>query len=446
MQESPPPPRPPKNASSTSNIIGMNIDGVDEHVNHIAENSLYGAVSSNNGTTEVPKLISGADIYITVKRKRNQRSPEQVKSSILPVTTSNRFSKLSAVDIQKPSTSNEPVLTKNLSTEKPTPFYIRGGQNTIQLRKWMANLNIVNFNIKVLRQGEEAKMQLESVDDYRMVQKFFLDNNVPYFTYQLKSSRSIRAVIKGVDPRAEPEEIIHELTNLGYNIRSVNNIRNRKNEKTSMFMIELEPDNVKTNGPHPIFRLNRFMHMIVNVEAPMKNNKPKQCYNCQEFGHTKNMCRLSAICVICAERHHTSRCDKDKSDDGVKKCNNCGEKHTANWKGCAIYQSFLERMNPKQRREQRIARNMQEASMKTPKRSSGLVEGLSYAKVASEKPFVTASNEALESNDIIKLIFMMQTNMAALQANINEMVKKQNTMESTINAISVTLSKLSKSK
>lgn len=219
------------------------------------------------------------------------------------------------------------------------------------------NLKLLTMTLKSYN-GHEAKLQLKTIDEYRKVQTFFEQNNVPNYTYQLKSARSVRAVIKGLDPRIYVVEISEALKNQNFVPRNVFKAKNKNGERSSVVLVELEPS--KDSGKsHPIFELKRLLNMVILVEVPRKQNQPKQCYNCQEYGHTKNRCFLEPICAICAEKHSTNQCDKDKNNKEAKVCNNCGKNHTANWKGCEVYQVLLERLNPKQRREQRIANNQQ---------------------------------------------------------------------------------------
>lgn len=100
--------------------------------------------------------------------------------------------------------------------------------------------------MKILRQGQEQKIQLETVQNYRKVQAFLTTTEIPHYTYQLKSARSIRAVIKGIDQRIEPQKIIPELKKIG-------------ETKKLLLIIQLEPAAVKIN---PIFDLKRFIHMM----------------------------------------------------------------------------------------------------------------------------------------------------------------------------------------
>lgn len=398
----------------------------------IMDNKEEDAETGDNQSNRTEDSVdTGFQIYSNLKRRRSPKTETNIPKGKYVKTnetvTKNRFELLDK--------ANDARNTSNDKKEKPTPIYIRGVLNTIEIWNWMLKLKVKDFDIKILRKGQEAKLQLSSVENYKSTQTFLQANKVPHYTYQLKSARAVRAVIKGLDPRIEPAQIIVALKELQINARSVHNILKRNKEPTSLFIVELEPDINKVKGHHPIFDLKRLLHMVITVEEPMNKKEPKQCYNCQEFGHTKNMCQLDAICVICAERHRTNECKKNKDDPTAKKCNNCGENHTSNWKGCQIYQTFLERMNPKQRREQRMAKNQQKLDLSKPIVTPMVQPGLSYAQAAASS--IDSNNGMpMATSDIVKLMFMMQTNINTMQVNITQMIKKQSEMEDVIQGMS----------
>src|SRR6202012_5853264 len=120
----------------------------------------------------VEPTISGADIYTTVLSKKRRRSPISRKILKVPskvqkaskntLTTTNRF------NIFNLKNKNETVKNKEEKTliEKPTPFYVRGEKNTSEIRKWMHDLQITDYDIKVLFHGHEAKLQVNTIDNY----------------------------------------------------------------------------------------------------------------------------------------------------------------------------------------------------------------------------------------------------------------------------------------
>ena len=64
--------------------------------------------------------------------------------------------------------------------------------------------------------------------------------------------------------------------------------------------------------------------------------EPKQCHNCLRFGHLKANCRSSTRCPRCAGEHAYDDCNKKLQQEAVK-CANCGENHSAMYRGCTKF-------------------------------------------------------------------------------------------------------------
>jgi len=125
------------------------------------------------------------------------------------------------------------------------------------------------------------------------------------------------------------------------------NILNRNKKPQPLFKVNLDRSSQKNNKNevHPIYKLKYLLHRMITVEEPGTRRQPVQCTNCQEFVHTKTYCTLKSICVVCSDAHSTVNCPKNKNDSSIKLSSNCGEKHTANWRGCIVYKELKSRLN-----------------------------------------------------------------------------------------------------
>jgi hypothetical protein len=85
-----------------------------------------------------------------------------------------------------------------------------------------------------------------------------------------------------------------------------------------------------------------------------------QCQNCQKWGHSTRLCRASATCQICAEKHttylHNCNICKTKGKEcphSILKCANCKENHKANSDICSFskkqqrYQKYQQKASEK---------------------------------------------------------------------------------------------------
>lgn len=420
------------------------------------------AQSSGTSDNVVP---SGAELYRVGKSNKRKLSPSgrmpknaRMNNVTSAVPTRNRFTVL---DNQQPGTSAQAPQAPR--EEKPVPMYIRGKEAIRGIHAVMTNLKIAQYDVKLLKGGLEAKLQLPNITDFRATQRDLTMRKYPFYTYQLKSERALRVFLKGLDPDTEVSAIIMELKSMKFDVKNVSNCRNKEGKKSSAFLVEINVGETNVS-PHPIYALKRFMHMVVTVEEPGRSRRPVQCHNCQEFNHTRNQCHLRAVCVICAGSHKTENCDKDKENREAKKCNNCGECHTANYRGCSVYQHFYERMNPRQNRQQRIANAAQRIGIRPPviprsnqpalpqewpalpehtKLPSTSSRPKTYAKVtAGSTALPTLQQPEQSQGDLIQLLIIMQTNVSNLQNTIADLLKKQDALEGSIRAIQQSMNKL----
>jgi len=80
-------------------------------------------------------------------------------------------------------------------------------------------------------------------------------------------------------------------------------------------------------------------------EARLYNHgtQVKQCFNCNQWGHTQSACAKQPRCGECAGSHQTKECPKEKVS-----CANCGRPHRA-WqkKECQVYRTYSEEIQAK---------------------------------------------------------------------------------------------------
>ena len=72
----------------------------------------------------------------------------------------------------------------------------------------------------------------------------------------------------------------------------------------------------------------KFMHVnLIRYKTDFYKRKPIQCYNCFNFGHTKNSCRSKGKCSHCGSAEHNIiiHCPNALKD---KCCANCNQNHS----------------------------------------------------------------------------------------------------------------------
>ncbi|GFV33235.1 zinc finger protein [Trichonephila clavipes] len=109
--------------------------------------------------------------------------------------------------------------------------------------------------------------------------------------------------------------------------------------------------NYRTKAPMPLF----YVQIENGVDAPKiydftelfgtrievkpfdRGNKVNQCWRCQGWFHSSEVCHLPPRCVRCAGPHSAKDCTLEF--DAPMKCANCSGEHAANWSRCPKHPS-----------------------------------------------------------------------------------------------------------
>ena len=111
------------------------------------------------------------------------------------------------------------------------------------------------------------------------------EKNANFYTYQLKKDRSYKAVLRGIHPKSNINDILSELKDLGHQVRQINNIiKHDTKQLLPLFFIELEPN----ENNKDIYKINKLLNTIITFEPPKTKRDIPQCIRCQAYGHTKN--------------------------------------------------------------------------------------------------------------------------------------------------------------
>ncbi|GFS70530.1 zinc finger protein [Trichonephila clavipes] len=79
-------------------------------------------------------------------------------------------------------------------------------------------------------------------------------------------------------------------------------------------------------------RFYRTFGTRIEVKPFDRGNKINQCWRCQGWFHSSEVCHLPPRCVKCAGPHAAKDCTLDFNDP--MKCANCSGAHAANWSRC----------------------------------------------------------------------------------------------------------------
>jgi hypothetical protein len=174
-----------------------------------------------------------------------------------------------------------------------------------------------------------------------------------------------------------------------------------------------------------VFNIRDLLHCRVTIEPPKKYKGIPQCTNFQQPGHTKSFCYRQATCVKCAGDHHSKQCTKHSKSDPT--CALCKEKgHTANYKGCPVYQKKLKAQQPK---KLTVVQRLQNKSAKQQTTIIPNTSGLSYAQVTKTSDDIQDKKQNKAKNepsigDVMKMLCQLQTDIMQNLSQLANRVEK----------------------
>lgn len=259
------------------------------------------------------------------KRKRSRSPEEDISRYNIPV--SNRYKLLGTLETNE-EPENDPII-------KIPPIIVHNASNFQLL------LNDIKKNVKddfTTKQEKDAiKISFTSISDYRSFRKFCETEKIEFHSYKDPSIKTLAVVMKDIPTTYSESEILQELIRLKFPAIKVARLYNKDKCPIPICAIDLE----NTYQSKEIFKLNRFLYSVIRIQKRIKSHVI-QCKRCQRFGHSQANCGLQPRCVKCTGQHHYSECTKIKS--APPKCVNCGDEHTANYKGCSIYKKAADPM------------------------------------------------------------------------------------------------------
>lgn len=362
-------------------------------------------------------------------KRANEESPCLNKQRKQAMIHRNRFDILSDDDNDELETGENSNMEANEATvsniPKPPPLIIPGVVNISEMISSISKvISKKGFSYKSSKDGQ-IRLLINNIDSYRKIVKLLEAGKISYHTYQPKQERSYRIVLKGLHHSTPIEDIKNEITLLGHEVRNVFNVKSRVTKQPlSMFFIDLEP---RKNNKE-IYELKHLNNANIKVEPPRQTSDMVQCYRCQEFGHTKTYCRKPYKCVKCGLLHPTSECTKPK--DTLPTCVHCQQHHTANYRGCIVYQQLTgKKPIVTNRMKESVNLNTQNTNNNT---NTASKNKRTYASVLTGKDY---NNEENKDNN----------NEQKSMENIERLLSKQIELTNTLlNMMSLLIDKLCK--
>lgn len=341
-----------------------------------------------------------ADGIININKRQNS-SPDvnQPKRYILDSTNliaNNPYylpPQLEKDKIQSDPTEN----TQQSEKIKIPPIFLHNANNYQKVVKDITE-NIKGEFITAYK-GNNLRINLNNIDDYRQLTKYYDTTNIGYHTFHNPATANLSVVIRGIPTSLSDTEINQQLLEKQYPVIKVVRLLDKNKKPMPLCVVELK----KGEKGEEIFNLTRLCYCVVTVEPRHKSRNIPQCTNCQLYNHTKNYCKLPPRCVKCTGQHHYTKCPKTPQQK--PQCVNCGEEHTANYKGCSYY-GKIKSASQNMPTNINIATNNDQANNKPTSRR--VTPNLSYSNITRNQQGHPTSQQCNQSSDdTIKTILQM---------------------------------------
>lgn len=334
--------------------------------------------------------IAGLSKPIKEKKSKASGSPEVITSKTITVQPQN-----------SPQRDNSNF--KDTGKSSP-PIYVTIDTD---INQFTENLKVIKFGGRISNlANNKIKINCQNSDEYRVITsdletKRNAGSKIEWHSFADKNNRPFKVMARGLDPDTKEETIVEELKNRGFNILSAHNIlktnvtqdpndenkRIKTRSKLRLFMLTFEQ-----NAPiNDIYAIKNIAYQTVKIEALRKSsNRIVQCKNCQGYNHVRIGCHRTPRCVKCAGRHLATNC---KAVINTPKCANCGEGHTANYRGCIVAKELQKMRNEsvskkKKDGKSKPVRKYEESSIKPGNMSNNNAtneaNNITYADKASE--------------------------------------------------------------
>lgn len=265
----------------------------------------YGSLANNNMETENQGNTSSSNASITPSQSSTQSNPTK------------RIHPLNQTDTETTEANNIP------------PLILR------EKEKWRDICNLLKTKKLNYTRATNVKDGISvtpaSETDYRSMYKLFETEKFAFHTYQLRSEKLLKVVLRNVPQYITCQEIAEDLAEKNYEIEKVTRLNGRDDKPAPLVVVELD------KKYKAIYNLTNCCGLAVTIESKKVHKRPIQCHRCQLYGHTQPFCHAPYKCMKCAENHSTHECKKPITTPA--KCSNCLGEHTANNPTCPSYPS-----------------------------------------------------------------------------------------------------------
>lgn len=288
------------------------------------------------------------------KRKIKGQKPDPPSNQI---NLSNQFDMLTDDETDPSSNQNSNKHPRLSAKKEKVPPVVVTISDFHGFRKEIFNfLTNVKFSFQIGRRGE-CRVLAETLDGFKRLLEYLTQKQHKFFTYDTKTERLFKVVVKGLPGGFSLDEIKKELTEL-LGISPVQVIKmkmksrpgdSRNGISNEFYLVHFKSSEL--NNLKALEKASLMLHVRVKWEHFRKTGGIQnltQCRNCQGWGHGTRNCHMIAKCMICGDSSHVKDNCPVKEEPKKFKCANCGGEHKSNFWECRTRKAILQSRSKRQ--------------------------------------------------------------------------------------------------
>lgn len=296
-----------------------------------------------------------SSIAHSVKRRRNDNKNDVNKR--LEINDSNQFTllvddNLEPIELMEQtgeiSNPSNPIVSNSL---KAPPIVVSINNFKSFCTEILTFLRDVKVSFQMGSRGS-CRILTQSSNDHQRVVKYLSDKCHKFYTYDSKTERPFKVVIRGLPNDYTEDEIKNEIFSLlGFLPIQVMRLKKKKSNNIAvnfsaneLYLVHFRRSDV--NSLKALDKLKTMFHVKVKWENYIRQGQNlqsiTQCRNCQGLGHGTKNCHMVAKCLFCGDSSHDKDACPVKENAKNFKCSNCGGNHKSNYWQCPSRKKVLD--------------------------------------------------------------------------------------------------------
>jgi hypothetical protein len=145
----------------------------------------------------------------------------------------------------------------------------------------------------------------------------------------------------------------------------------------------------------------------------------KMCNNCKSFDHFTSNCNEGEKCAQCGDNHKTETCVSL-----TLKCPNCNEKHSAYYKGCAVYKSRFQQKIAQMRSRNKEESNRESNNVISRATEAPIPTGFMRSYSAALIPTLNENNVEKKVNDMVQNQKSVNSQLTEIKTSLDNVLKE----------------------